>query len=747
MGLVAKSDMGLKWPVTVGDVLNMTGRKPESVTFGDFEFLPADGLRRNGRPVPLPPRAIGVLTTLLSSPGVVVSKQSLMDAVWPGTFVTESSLLEAIGLLRDALGDDRKHPTYIQTVHRRGYRFIGEIAAPIAPVAPVTPIAPVAPALQAPDAPYALQAPDSPWRPIVVASAAYAITTVCVAIVFAIFGHQDIERRTSRFSISLPTNATIDPLRGSVAVSADGSQMVYVATAGGRSQLFLRSIDRDEPAAIDGTEDASDPFFSPDGKWIGFFARGSLQKVRVDGGLPIVLSAARAGAGATWTTDDTIVFGGGPGGGLARVSASAGGQSMVAPDALVVIATPESGSRELRLGWPDVLPGNRGVLFTSITLAGSDVGVLDLRTGSRTLLAEHAAFARYSPTGHLVFERHGRLEAARFSVSTLATTGPASPIVSGISRGDMLEGPRFAFSRSGSLVYVPAALDEHDAPLHWLDARGQLERVPLPAPRAGAIDVAPNQRQLALTMEGEAGPSVWVGDMTQGDLRPFISGGQSVSPAWRPDGLEIAFAFSKAGPFNLFVKPIDGSAGPAPLIASPWNQFPTSWTPDALHLAFTEFQPLTGADIWVLDVATRERKPLVRTLFDETWARFSPDGRWIAYMSNESGRWEVYARSSRGDGTRIRISASGGVWPCWSLDGKTVYFSANGRTMASAIRTTPELAAAAPVNVPGADAMVLAGGSTAGDRLLVRQAGAQPPGRAELRVVLEWFSELAKRQG
>ncbi|MEO7133044.1 MAG: hypothetical protein ABI024_02380, partial [Vicinamibacterales bacterium] len=479
---------------------------------------------------------------------------------------------------------------------------------------------------------------------------------------------------------------------------------------------------------------------------IGFFAHGSLQKVRVGGGTPIVIAAARAGAGASWTADNTIVFGGGPGGGLARVSASVGVRSLGVPsDTPVVIASPEPGSRDLRLGWPDVLPGERGVLFTSITLAGSDVGVLDLQTGARTRIAEHAAFARYSPTGHIVFERQGHLEAARFSLSTLTMVTAPSPIVPGISRGDMLEGPRFAFSNSGALVYVPAAFDEAETPLHWLDARGQLERVPLPAPRNGSIDVSPNQRQLALTMNGEAGPSVWLGDLAQGDLRPFISDGQSVSPAWRPDGLEIAFAFSKAGPFNLFMKPVDGSAGAAPLIASPWNQFPTSWTPDAAQLAFTEFQPLTGADIWVLDVATHRRRVLVRTLFDETWARFSPDGRSIAYMSNESGRWEVYVRAADGDGSRVRVSTSGGVWPCWSLDGRTVYFSANGRTMASEMRTGGTLSASAPVSVPGADAMVLAGGATSGDRLLVRQAGASPAGRAELRIVLEWFRELTRR--
>ncbi|HYE87454.1 MAG TPA: hypothetical protein VEA16_13925, partial [Vicinamibacterales bacterium] len=225
--------------------------------------------------------------------------------------------------------------------------------------------------------------------------------------------------------------------------------------------------------------------------------------------------------------------------------------------------------------------------------------------------------------------------------------------------------------------------------------------------------------------------------------------GQSVSPAWRPDGLQIAFAFAygKAGPFNLFIKPVDGGGDAAPLLASPWNQFPTSWMPDASRLAFTEFQPVTGADIWVLDVDTRTRAPLVRTLFDETWARFSPDGRWIAYMSNESGRWEIYARGVDAGAPRIRISQNGGVWPCWSLDGRTIYFSASGQTRAVSLQVSDRLIASAPMIVPGADAMVLAGGGSAGDRLLVRQAAAPAAGRAELRVVLEWFSELTKRDG
>ena len=365
-----------------GDVLKMIGRNSEFVTFGPFRFVPGDGLWRHGQPVALPPRALAVLTALLATPGSVVSKQNLMNAAWPGTFVTESSLLEAIGLLRDALGDDRRRPTYIQTVHRRGYRFI----------------APLGNATQ--EFPPFFSGPE--WRPIVVASVGYALTTICVAIVFAIFGQDRVGR-------------------SSQGVSA----------------------------------------------------------------------------------------------------------------------------------------------------------------------------------------------------------------------------PRFAISHSGELVYLADSREE-------------------------------------------------------------------ITPAWTPSGLEIAFAISKAGPFNL---------------AGPWHEFPTSWSPDGTYLAFTEHQPLTGADIWVLDRRTRTRRPLVRTVFDESWARFSPDGRWIAYMSNESGRWDVYLQSASGLGGRVRVSSSGGAWPSWSNDGATIYFTAGGNTMASAIRAESGLAAAAPA--------IMQPGSTRGHA------------RADLRIVLDWFSELA----
>ncbi len=706
-----------------------------AVSFGPYRFDPADGLWRGDDEVPLPPRALGVLSALVDRAGTVVPKQALLDASWPDTFVTEASLLEVIRVLREALGDDRLSPTYIQTVHRRGYRFVAEVR-PIdlrPSSAPPPVLSPVA------GPPLVTEAfwRRAEWRPLLVAGFAAVVAMVGIAVVFAVLGQRPLEPRpTLRFTIALPADTAIDPLRGSVAVSADGTRMVYAAVLDSRPRLFLRTLDRDAPEVIDGSEGAADPFFSPDSEWIGFFAHGSLKKLRVGGGTPVVLCAARAGAGASWSRDGTIVFGGGPGGGLARVSEE-GGEA-------IVLAAPPSGSRVISYGWPDVLPNGRDVLYTAVGLGDSQVARLDLTTGRSQTIVESAAFGRYSPTGHLVFERRGRLEAAPFSLSDWRLSSPPRPILRGLAtEGETLAGPRFAFSRTGSLIYVPGASSEVDERLHWLDVHGRLEAVPLPPAPLGVVDIAPDLRQLAMTVESDRGPDLWVGDLTRGAVSRLIADGQSISPTWRPDGLEIAFAYSKAGPFNLFTRPLDADGTPQPLLESPWNQFPTSWSPDGHLLAFTEVHPLTGADVWLLDMRTRERRQLVRTLFDESHARFSPDGRWLAYMSNESGRWDTFIRPVDGSSPRVQVSTEGGAWPCWSVDGRTLYFSVGGRTAAAAVHTTPTLSVSAPLIIPGRDDLQLAGGRAAADRVLVRQSGLTPA-RRELRVVLEWFTELTR---
>jgi serine/threonine-protein kinase len=587
---------------------------------------------------------------------------------------------------------------------------------------------------------HAHAAENDHWRPLTVAVITAVLTTVAIGVVLAMFSiyspAASDARPTMRFTIALPEDSVIDPLRGSVAVSPDGTQMMYVALHGGRPRLFLRTADRDVPQLVDGSDGAADPFFSPDGEWVGFFAHGSLKKLRVTGGTPVALCAARAGAGASWARDGTIVFGGGPGGGLARVS-DAGGEPLV-------LDAPRPGAREFTFGWPDVLPDGSAVIYTAVGVAGSRVAVFDVATRTSHSLIDAAAFGRYSPTGHLVFERRGRLEAAPFSLRDRRLTDLPRSILRGLATSDGTHaGPRFAFSRTGSLLYVPGASSDGQERLQWLDMRGHLEPVPLPAAALGAIDIAPDLKQLAMTIETDAGRDLWVGDLQRGAVTRLSSDGRSVSPAWRPDGLEIAFAYSKAGPYNLFTRPPYSDGLPQPLLSSEWNQVPTSWSPDGRRLAFTEFHPLTGADIWVVDVATRERRQIVRTLFDESHARFSPDGRWIAYMTNESGRWDVFIRPAEGTGPRVQVSTDGGAWPAWSMDGRTLYFSANGRAAAAAVHVDRTVTVSAPLLIPVRADLQPASGRAALDRVLVRSGGVAPA-RRELRVVLEWFTELTR---
>jgi hypothetical protein len=291
-----------------------------------------------------------------------------------------------------------------------------------------------------------------------------------------------------------------------------------------------------------------------------------------------------------------------------------------------VLVQPRALSPDVRFGWPDALPDG-GLLFTVITPTGSDIAVLDPGASRHRVLVHDAAFGRYAPTGHLVVARHGRLAAAPFDLTRRAVTGPFRAVVDDVASAGAFEGPRYAFSRSGSLVYVPG-LAGGPVSLRWRTDRGAAA-----APFEDRLTIAP----------ADSDPGV-----------APVAAPAAVNPAWRTDGLEVAFAANKTGPFNLFVRPREG--GPElPLDPSPWNQVPTSWSPDGRRLAFTEFNPATGADVWVLDRATGTRLALARTPFDETGARYSPDGRWLAYLSKATGEWQVTVVPATGGAAQARF--------------------------------------------------------------------------------------------
>jgi DNA-binding winged helix-turn-helix (wHTH) protein len=592
----------------------MFERTSEILEFGPFRFDPHNGLWRGGDEVPLPPRALAVLAALLAQNGRVVAKTDLLDAGWTDAFVTEASLLEAIHVLRATLGDDRRAPRYIQTVHRRGYRFVAAVTTSTRPTMRQIERLPelIAAANEFP--PFFR---DPEWRLIVRRCGWGAAATMLTSLVMAAFGPRPVQIAPAHYSIALPPSVQVPPFNGSVSASPDGRRFAFVALDVGRPSLFVRDASRATPLRLEERAEPSDPFFSPDSRMVGYFAAGEL-KVSVPGGTPRTIAHVVPGAGATWINDRTIVFGGGPGGGLARVSVSGG-----PPE---VLLQPEALSTDVRYGWPDLLPDDAGLILTVMTPAGSDVAVLEPGAARHRVLVRDAAFGRYAPTGHLIVERHGRLEAAPFDPVRHAFTGRFRPVVGDIATATAFEGPRFAFSRSGSLVYVPGPPGGPLA-VRWRDGdRG---------------DGRPFHERLAVVAA------------TSAEEPPAEA--RALSAAWRPDGLEVAFAANKSGPYNLFVRPRLGVE--FALGASPWNQVPTSWSPDGRVIAYTEFNPATGADVWVVDRLTGIKRPLARTPLDETAARFSPDGRWVAYLAKSGGEWQVVVVSARGGAQRSTFPA------------------------------------------------------------------------------------------
>jgi serine/threonine-protein kinase len=462
-----------------------------------------------------------------------------------------------------------------------------------------------------------------------------------------------------------PPAATCCPqilTRTSIALSPDGRQFVFAGWNGGAQQLYRRSLDQSEAQAIPGTEGAANPFFSPDGEWVGFWAAGQLKKIALAGGPPVPLCETGMIFGASWETNDFIVFAGSEGG-LQSVSAEGG-----APRRLTEMET-EQASWSHRLPW--VLPGGDAVLFTIFKLSQrwdeAQVAVQSLITGERRVLIEGGAHPMYTPTGHLIFARLGTLWAAPFDVSTLTVTSPAVPVLEGVTQAANLSGmpvdtgaAQFSVSTSGTLLYAPGGLLQTDSrALVWVDRRGRTEPLNVPRGEYWNPRVSPDGQRVAVS--DQAQNAVFVFDLRRNIVQRLQGAGLNVG-TWSPDSREIVFGWIETGPRNLFRQLADGSQPPQRLTRSPNMQFAGPWSPDGAELLVMEQRADSGADILVLkpDQPDELLRPLLTDAFDEEQPALSPDGRWLAYTSNESGRNEVYMRAYPDLQEKQQISNDGG---------------------------------------------------------------------------------------
>ena len=500
------------------------------------------------------------------------------------------------------------------------------------------------------------------------------------------------------------------PNRTAVALSPDGTTLVFGAIWGGEEQLYARAMDQLNATPMAGTSGGSSPFISPDGQWVGFWSGGELRKVPLGGGPPVTLCKAAAIFGASWGSDGTIVFAKSRNGGLWRVSAAGG-----TPE---VLTTLQPGEYSHRL--PHVLPGGDAVVFT-ISMAANRwdstrIVVRSLATGRQTVLIEGGADARYVSTGHLVYARLGALMAVPFDSRRLVVTGDARGLVDGVMQtanrdlSDMANtlAAQFTVSDTGSLVYVTGgAVPAVERSLLWVDRQGTSQALAAPPRSYSNPHLSPDGQRVAVHTRDDR--EVWSYDIARGALSPISADGQSGYGIFSPDGKRVVFRSGAAGgEDNLYWKAADGSGAAERLTTSARSQTPASWSPDGTTLAFVEegdtpAEQFFQFDIWVLSIADRKTRAVIQTTANEMSPEFSPDGRWLAYVSNQSGRHEVYVQPYPGPGERHLISTNGGQQPAWASNRELVYVqaeaSASRKLMSVRIETVPVFLAGTPETI------------------------------------------------
>ncbi len=544
--------------------------------------------------------------------------------------------------------------------------------------------------------------------------------------------------------VALPPGDLLSNSDLSIEISRDGALLTYAAARNGVRQLFLRPLGDPEAKPISGTDGAINPFFSPDGQWIGFFAQGKLKKVSIHGGVPVTLCDAGLSAGGSWGTDDAIVFAPSRDSGLWQVSA-AGGKAQV-------LTTPDHAKGEYSHRYPQILPGGKAVVFTALNGFGWDesrIELLRLDTRERTILVRGGHTGRFVPSGHLIYYRAGNLLAVPFDLARLelAKADPVT-IADGVSQSGGVASAKYSVSMEGTLAYVSASPRQFESRLVWVDRQGGVQPIPAPPRAYSGLALSRDGKQVAVNITSDT-QQLWTYDLARETLTQLASGqGSSITPVWTPDGKRIAYRSNRGGGWNLFWRPSDGSGSEERLTTSDKLQIPSSFFPDGQLLAFVEENPTTGADIGVLQLGdpAREAKLFLQTPFNESSPQFSPDGRWLAYSSDESGSSEIYVRPYPGTGGKWRVSSGGGIYPRWNANGRELLYISGDKMMAVDVTTSPNFSAGTPRMVFGGQDFSYGGDvSPDGQRLLLIKPVEQQQAATQINIVLNWFEELKRR--
>ncbi len=531
-------------------------------------------------------------------------------------------------------------------------------------------------------------------------------------------------------------------------ISPDGRRLVFGARSADRkTQLWVRPLNSRTAQPLAGTESARFPFWSPDSKSIGFFSGGKLKTIDVAGGPPLTIADAPIGHGGSWSPEGVIVFSSNETGPLQRVPASGG----TAGPATTLGATADHSHR-----FPWFLPDSRHFLFEDFQPNNNEVSiqVASLDSKESKMVARTSSNAIYAD-GRLLFLRENTLMTQPFDVKRLAITGDAVPVAEQVGSVTVDAVGLFSAASTGLLAYQAGA-GAGNTSLTWFDRSGKPEGTLGDAGDFRTLEFSPDRKSLAASVVDASGNrDLWIYDVARG-LRTRFTFDPAMDdyPVWSPDGRSIAFSSNRKGHFDLYRKSSDGTGAEELLYADNLDKMQPSWSPDGTFLLYAAVGPMTADDIWVLPLAPREAggaaKPslFLQTALQEFRARFSPDGRWVAYQSSESQQFEIYAAPFPGPGGKRQISTSGGIFPRWRRDGKEIFYVApNGRLMTAEVNargSTIEVGQVRPLDIR----VVTTGSyrydvSADGQRFLVAAAPEQNAA-APLTLVQNWAAGLKK---
>jgi eukaryotic-like serine/threonine-protein kinase len=496
-------------------------------------------------------------------------------------------------------------------------------------------------------------------------------------------GTPDSVPRIIRFAINLPENAPLRPgYRVDLTFSRDSRTLLY--PAGGA--LHARRLDESDASVIHAAAGLRWPFFSPDNRWLLMAdpVKNSLVKVPLSGGAPIPIGPVDMPFGGDWGSDGYVYITNQLIGGIVRTRDEGG--SGVEP---VTEIDPARQERSHRYG--TLLPGEKALMFTvaSGSIESYDdarIDIIDLATKQRKTVVQGGTYARYSPSGHIVYARDGALYAIAFDHRTLETSGTPVKVLDGVLMSTNVGTAYFDISRSGDLAYASGPPESGGRTFHWVDRQGKSTPLPLPPRSYLNPRISPDGKRLATEIEGP-NHDFYVYDFDRDVMSRLTTDGSSHAPIWTPDAQRIAYRTWKGGAMTMSWVPADRSGPEERLVNYTAWQSATSFSPDGKYLAFDQYDRTSvfGGDIWILPLeGDRQPRPFVKTGSAEGAAKFSPDGDWVAYSSMESGRPEIYVQAWPGPGAKIQISSEGGTDPLWRRDGKEIFYRNGPKMMAVA---------------------------------------------------------------